>query len=721
VEQLAAQSSHARLRDNSHDAARGKRLRSRQRQQATAAAQAKRARFDGVRRRRLLSLFVLAALLCAFAPSLSLKAQSGRRRTEPSQTPEPNTQRPRRATPTRPAENVPGQPATPDAPSNTITAQPTPTPQNNTPRPQTNETAAPASTADDSAVEVDDGDIVRVTSNLVPVSATVTDTRGKAITDLTVEDFELRVDGQPKPIGGLSHAETPVRMVMLFDNSDSIRSSREFEKQAAMRFFKSVLRPVDQAAIYSVGTVFDLVQPLTNDVSKLVRTIEHFDKPEGATKLMDAMAHAAEYLRLMPGRKVLVIVSDGADTISDLSYDETLRRVIAADCQVYAVQTGIFESANLYDLMAVRRLETFSDRTGGAVYIPKNTAELDSAFAQISADLAQQYVLSYYPTDEGRDGRFRVINLRVKTRPHLRVRARRGYYPRINPQQLSALPERFVNASEADVSTVTNASASDQPLRISRELASRDARSTITPGARAHGGKNMDSETSGDAPARVEMDVRVRPTVKPPEPKAEPKTEPKAEPKTEPKAELKTEAKTEPPPSSQSNESPPESKAESSPDSKPQSDAAPSRAASNESKPTPTPTLTPTTKTTTTEKRSEENSPQASTPQTSQLPATQSATQVPLNVGQLNSKALSLPRPLYPAMGKQMKIEGVVRVAVLVDESGKVVSARAESGHMMLRASAINAAQQARFAPTLVSGQPVPVSGFINYTFSLKP
>jgi TonB family protein len=66
-----------------------------------------------------------------------------------------------------------------------------------------------------------------------------------------------------------------------------------------------------------------------------------------------------------------------------------------------------------------------------------------------------------------------------------------------------------------------------------------------------------------------------------------------------------------------------------------------------------------------------------------------------------------------------MRLEGVVRVLVLIDESGKVVSARAESGHTMLRTAAIAAARQARFAPTLVSGQPVPVSGFITYTFSL--
>lgn len=660
-----------------------------------------------------MSLFVVAALLLAFAPLWSLKAQSGRRRPEPSPTPAPNTQRPRRATPTRPAENIPGQPATPDAPGSTAT--PTPAPENNTPsRPpsQANNTAAPNP---DESVEVDDGDIVRVSSNLVPVSATVTDTRGRAITDLTVDDFELRVDGQPKPIGGLSHAETPVRLVMLFDNSDSIRASREFEKQAAIRFFKSVLRPVDQAAIYSVGTVFDLVQPLTNDVQKLVRTIEHFDKPEGATKLLDAMAHAAEYLRLMPGRKVLVLVSDGSDTISDLTYDETLRRVIAADCQVYAVQTGIFESANLYDLLAVRRLENFSDRTGGAVYIPKNTAELDSAFAQISADLSQQYVLSYYPTDEGRDGRFRVINLRVKTRPNLRVRARRGYYPRINAQQLTSLPERFASDAQTEsASRQQSPAVVDPPLTISRELGMRQARSTITLGGPVHGSKNMDAETSGDAPARTELDVRVSHTVKPPETKAEPK------------AELRTAT----PPSPQSNESPP-------PDAKPQqqqpSDGAPSREASIEPKPTattaltPTATTTPTSSTTTTaaapEKRAETTSPpspQTSTPQTSPQPTSpQSAPKTPVNVGQLNSKALSLPKPLYPATARRMRLEGAVRVLVTIDESGKVVSARAESGHMMLREAAVEAARQARFTPALVSGQPVPISGFITYNFSL--
>ncbi len=282
--------------------------------------------------------------------------------------------------------------------------------------------------------ETTDDEIVRVTSNLVPVTAIVQDEQGKAITDLELKDFELSVDGQLKPIGDLSRSETPVRMALLFDNSKSVRGTREFEKQAAVRFFRSVMRPVDLAAIYSVQTVFDLEQPLTGDVPRLVRTIEHFGEPEGATRLLDAIIGAADYLRTQRGRKVIVIVSDGTDTVSDASFDDTLRRVIADDCQVYTVQTGVAVNANLYDLMAVRRMESLATQTGGAVYIPKSYAELDAAFAQISADLAHQYVLSYYANDDRRDSRFRVISVRVATRPRMRVRARRGYYPRKPPE-----------------------------------------------------------------------------------------------------------------------------------------------------------------------------------------------------------------------------------------------------------------------------------------------
>ena len=274
-------------------------------------------------------------------------------------------------------------------------------------------------------------DVVKVEANLVTIPASVVDSQGKAVTDLKLEDFELKVEGQTKQISDLSHAETPVRMVLLFDNSMSLREAREFEKQAAMKFLRRVLRPIDQTAIYSIYTYPVLAQPFTNDVNLLVRTIEHFPVPEdGATALFDTMVKAADMLRPYEGRKVMVIVSDGADTVSELQdFDNVLQRMLTADCQIYAVQTGQSESANLYNLAAYRRLQEFTAQTGGAVYVPRGTNDLDKAFDQIAADLSQQYVLSYYPSDDKRDGRFRTISIKINKRPNLRVRARKGYYP----------------------------------------------------------------------------------------------------------------------------------------------------------------------------------------------------------------------------------------------------------------------------------------------------
>ena len=125
---------------------------------------------------------------------------------------------------------------------------------------------------------------------------------------------------------------------------------------------------------------------------------------------------------------MIVIVSDGVDTVSYLDFDTTLKRVLLADCQIYVVQTGYTDNANIRDLAAERRMQMFAAETGGAVYLPSSTSDLDSAFTQIAADLAQQYVLGYYAKDDPHDGRFRTISLRVKAKPNLRVRARRGYY-----------------------------------------------------------------------------------------------------------------------------------------------------------------------------------------------------------------------------------------------------------------------------------------------------
>ncbi|HEV2883543.1 MAG TPA: VWA domain-containing protein [Pyrinomonadaceae bacterium] len=278
--------------------------------------------------------------------------------------------------------------------------------------------------------EVDPVDVVRISSNLVPIPASVIDTSGHAVTGLTLEDFELSVDGQLRAISDITRSELPVRLAMLFDNSGSIDFAREFEKRAATHFFRRVMRPSDGAAIYSVETESYLAQPMTSDIGRLEATIEGFGKPEGATSLFDAIIDAAAYLRPYLGRKVILIVSDGIETTSRADFETTLQRVLLDDCQVFVVQTGLYDGANLRALAAERRMEQLAVQTGGAAFLPKTTSQLETAFKQIAADLAQQYVLSYYQSEAQRDGRYHVIDLQVKSRKDVRVRARKVYYSR---------------------------------------------------------------------------------------------------------------------------------------------------------------------------------------------------------------------------------------------------------------------------------------------------
>src|SRR5205807_9595337 len=133
----------------------------------------------------------------------------------------------------------------------------------------------------------DQEDVVRVASYLVPVPATVVDARGVAVTNLRLEDFELRIDGQPNVISDLSRTETRVRMAMLFDNSGSLSEFREFEKRAAIRFFRNVLRPVDQAAVFSVSTDVTLAEPLTNDERRLESTNAGLGKPADVISMFE--------------------------------------------------------------------------------------------------------------------------------------------------------------------------------------------------------------------------------------------------------------------------------------------------------------------------------------------------------------------------------------------------------------------------------------------------
>ncbi len=347
-----------------------------------------------------------STLLGIFAFGSLANAQSGR--VKPTETPTP-TPRPQRIY-VPPTEKV----------SNGVIPKPTPTP---TPK------------KDD-----DDGDTLRIDSFLVPIPVSVINSNGQAVTNLKIEDFELFIDGKKVEIGDIARSETPVRLVMLFDNSSSVTIAREFEKKAAIQFFRRVIRPEkDLAALFSVARVTQLQQPFTKDVSTLVRAIEGFAPPEGGTQLLEGIIKAANYLKETEGRRIIVIVSDGEDNLSDVSLANTVKALQLSNCQVYIIKTTDFENfkrtgqrggnANIRYLAAEHRMQEIAGQTGGAVYSPLDENELDKAFSQISAELSEQYILSYYPEDgKEKRGEFRTISVNVKSRQNVILRTRKGYY-----------------------------------------------------------------------------------------------------------------------------------------------------------------------------------------------------------------------------------------------------------------------------------------------------
>ncbi|MGB8509653.1 MAG: VWA domain-containing protein [Pyrinomonadaceae bacterium] len=573
------------------------------------------------------------------------------------------------------------------------TPQPAPTPaptpyvrqrtvEKNIAPPPASDAAGPtgAAAATQESQEVGEDEVVRVNSNLVLVPASVVDSRGRAITDLKVNDFELRVDGQLKPISDLNRAETPVHVALLFDNSASLSAARAFEKQAATRFFASVVRTIDRAAVYSISTVPRLEQGFTNDVPRLVRTIERFGQPEGATALFDAISQATNYLRPIDGRKVIVIVSDGTDTVSDINFDATLQSALRADCQIYVVQTRQLEDPNLHDLIAEQRLAKITEQTGGAVFVPQAVGDLDAVFTQISLDLSQQYVLSYYPQDDRADKYFRFITLRVKTNPGLRVRARRGFYPSSSTQSAQQVPAEdsaVIGKISSVVTTgnIYNAASPRASAPVTKERADGTS-DTLTFKVIQEAGTNR--RIGPDSLADNDRPVSQSAASKSDSAKIEPLN---------------------PRPGDAAPTSPEKKSAAASSSSSTSSGAAP--ATPNDS-------------------RAADDSAQSATTTRQATPDKEAAAvnQTIVSGGVLNGKALSLPSPLYPPTARTAGVWGVVVVEVTISEDGRVTGAHALSGHPLLQGAAVSAAKLAKFSPTLLSGMPVKVLGTINYAFA---
>lgn len=276
--------------------------------------------------------------------------------------------------------------------------------------------------------------VIRVRSNLVSVPVSVTDASGRAVLDLKSEDFRIEENGREEHVARLAEpGVTPLEMALLLDVSGSVRARFEFERQAAARFLRRILRAEDSLTIISIEQRPNLIQSRTTDIEAALRALTLIEPTESTTAFYDAVVMAAHLLRraqAAESRRVQVVISDGEDNDSE-SFDlrDTLREVQQADCIVYCINPAASSlRLNMVSAEGQRVMSALAGPTGGTAFVPAKDEELDSIFGRIAVELRAQYLLEYYSSDQRGDGNFRQIVVRTPNRPDLRIRARQGYY-----------------------------------------------------------------------------------------------------------------------------------------------------------------------------------------------------------------------------------------------------------------------------------------------------
>ena len=264
----------------------------------------------------------------------------------------------------------------------------------------------------------------------VNVIFTVTDKRGRFIKDLRKQDFAILDDKRPAEAVRNFAAETnlPLRVGLLVDSSNSIRSQFKFEQEAAIEFLNQIVRvSVDRAFIVSFDSTVEVTQDFTNDPEKLNRGIRLM-RPGGGTALFDAIFMACRDKLMNTGdketvRRAIILLSDGDDNQSRVSREEAIEMAQRAGVIVYTIGTSLSQDKNRGDKV----LERIAETTGGRAFFPFKIQDVANAFSDIQDELRSQYVLAYKPADFLADGRYRSIDISTPNKK-LRVRSRKGYF-----------------------------------------------------------------------------------------------------------------------------------------------------------------------------------------------------------------------------------------------------------------------------------------------------
>jgi Ca-activated chloride channel homolog len=272
---------------------------------------------------------------------------------------------------------------------------------------------------------------LKIDVRLVNVFVTVTDANGAPVSKLAKDNFHLSEDGKEQKIAIFDkESALPLSIILAVDTSLSTKKDLPLELASARHFAHAILRPVDALSLYQFSEIVNEVVPFTPDLKSIDHGIERI-RVGSATALYDALYLGSRALDRRRGRKVMVVITDGGDTVSKVDYRDAVRAAQEAEAIVYSIIVVPVEASAGRDTGGEHALIQLSEDTGGKYYYASSLPQLDSAFTQISDELRTQYLLAYYPSQRFSDSEFRKIQVNITGAPeasNFHVRNRTGYY-----------------------------------------------------------------------------------------------------------------------------------------------------------------------------------------------------------------------------------------------------------------------------------------------------
>lgn len=267
----------------------------------------------------------------------------------------------------------------------------------------------------------------RTDTRLVVLHASVTDHKGKLVTNLGQNAFKIFENGQPQQVKIFRREDVPVSLGLVIDNSGSMSTKRTRVEAAALEMVRNS-NPQDEVFIVNFNDDAYLDVPFTNNLQKLEQGVGRIDS-RGGTAMRDAISMSLDYSRKESKRdkKVLLVITDGADNASNTSLEKVVARANQSDTLVYAI--GLFTEEEKHEAAKARRaLKELTTATGGLAFYPKEVSEVQALAVEVARDIRSQYTIAYTPSVQALDGSYRQIKVTVEAPGKPVVRTRSGYY-----------------------------------------------------------------------------------------------------------------------------------------------------------------------------------------------------------------------------------------------------------------------------------------------------